>query len=329
MVPSRSFRSGLGGYDVSVSPASPTGDDFYDAGTTLAATTGYTWGLVGNDTRQNLSSFTLDSAITNVARGASGNFTTPEITFTAPHTLFFTSVTQYLVTLQFKDSTGADTISPTTVEIELDDPAIVTVPPSGTWLDNGTSFQLYKIEWEGVDVMPANQTVYTVTAPLNQTVLDRVYNGNILVTDYLGLPVSGAEVSITLDNGTTLIATTDSSGYVALNQIPIGNYTATVSYLGTTSSFRGDAASPTTAHAEVFASYATIGIMVVFAPVVAAVLIAVRRRQGGIQVPSPPPSSAGQLRARRTASLWTSSVRSAGPSTLGPRTLARSAEKQP
>ena len=110
-----------GGNDVSLSVSSPTKDEFYDAGTTLTATTDYTWGLVDNDTRQNLLSFTLDSVTTNVTRQSSGTFTTTVITFTGQHTLIFNSVTQYLVGFQFKDSTGLDTISPTSVEIQVDD----------------------------------------------------------------------------------------------------------------------------------------------------------------------------------------------------------------
>ena len=105
-----------GGHGVSLSRISPTADSFYDAGTSLTATTDYTWGLTNDDVRQNLLSFTLNSATTNVTRESAGNFTTPAIPFTGAQTLMFNAVTQDLVTLQFKDSTGTNAIVPTSVQ---------------------------------------------------------------------------------------------------------------------------------------------------------------------------------------------------------------------
>jgi hypothetical protein len=245
----------------------------------LTASTDYTWGIVNGGTRQNLISYTLDGTLTNVTRSASGNFTTPSITFSAPYTLTFNAVTQDLVDFQFKDSTGTDTIVPALVQIQIDDPTIVNVPPTGVWLDSGTKFQFYDVEWESSDVKPTNQTVYTVDAPSNQTVLDRVYNGNVVATDYLGLPVSGAKVTVALANGTTITATTGSNGSVALREIPIGTFTATIRYLGTTTSVSGNAATESTTQAKVLASYPTFGIIAALLVVgVAASLTVVRRR---------------------------------------------------
>jgi hypothetical protein len=268
-----------GGHNVSISVSSPTGDNFYDAGTILTASTAYIWGIINNDTRQSLLSFTIDSVSNNVTREVSGIFTTPNIEFMSPNSLTFISVTQYLIGFQFKDSTGSHSISPSSVEIELDDPTILLVPPSGTWLDSGTTFQLYQVQWEGIDVMPTNQTKYTVSSPIDQLILDRVYTGSILVTDYLGLPISGAKVTITLENGTTLASTTGSNGSVALREIPIGGYNATVSYLGSFSSIRGDAALASSLHVTLFASYPTFAIMAaLLISVLAIFLVAVRRR---------------------------------------------------
>ena len=278
-----------GDYDVVLSASSPTSDSFYDSGSVLTASTDYTWGIVNGGTRQNLISYTLDGTLTNVTRSASGNFTTPSITFSAPYTLTFNAVTQDLVDFQFKDSTGTDTIVPALVQIQIDDPTIVNVPPTGVWLDSGTKFQFYDVEWESSDVKPTNQTVYTVDAPSNQTVLDRVYNGNVVATDYLGLPVSGAKVTVALANGTTITATTGSNGSVALREIPIGTFTATIRYLGTTTSVSGNAATESTTQAKVLASYPTFGIIAALLVVgVAASLTVVRRRHHAQRISTSP-----------------------------------------
>jgi len=266
---------------VSLSLTSPTGDAFYDAGSTLTATTDLTWGLAdNNDTRQGLVSFTLDSVTTNVTSGSSGEFTTPGMTISGPTSLVFNAATQDLVVLQFRDSTGTDKIAPSSVQIEPEgSTVVVSVPSTGVWLDNGTRFQIYRVEWESADVKPAVQTIYTVNGPLNQTVLNRVYNGKIVAKDYLGVPVSGAKVSVILANGTTITSTTGSDGSVALHEIPIGTYTATVAYLGTATSIDGDAAVDATAQARLLVSYPVIGIAVaLLAVVVAASLVLTRRR---------------------------------------------------
>ncbi len=268
------------GQGVSLSLASPTQDPFYDSGTSLTVTTPYTWDIVSNDARQNLVSYTLDSLVTNVTRAGSGSFTTPAILFNGPHTLTFNSVTQDLVNLQFTDASGTSIILPNLVQIQYGDSPITTVPSSGVWLDNGAKFQITNVEWEGADVKPTGQTVYTVDAPANQTVLARVYSGSIKVTDYLGLPISGAKVSVTLANG-TIITTTSSKGTVALPEIPLGNYAASISYLGATTTIDGNAALAGAANAKLPLSYPTFVLAVLAVAIViiiAAVVISPGRR---------------------------------------------------
>ena len=256
------------GQDISLSMTSPTHDDYFDSGTTLTATTDYTWDVVNNNTRENLVSFTLDSVVTNITRADSGSFTTPAIAFDGPQTLTFSSVTQDLVTLQFTDGSGTGTIVPTSVQIQLGNSSIASVPPPGVWLDSGVSYQLYRVEWEGSDVKPASQTLFTVTAPVDQHIMGRVYSGSATFTDYLGLPISGAKVSVTLANGTTFSATTDSKGTINLQEIPIGTYTASVSYLGATTTIDGNAAQAGAAHAKVLVSYPTLVLIVLAAAIV-------------------------------------------------------------
>ncbi len=300
-----------GGNNVSLSLASPTHDSFYDSGTTLTATTGYTWDIVNSEVRQNLIAFTLDSLETNVTRADSGSFTTPAIIFNGPHTLAFEAVTQDLVTLQFTDGAGTGTIVPTLVQIYSGTSPVASVPSSGTWLDNGTRFQIYQVEWEGTDVKPAGQTVYTVSAPVSQTIATRVYSGTLTVTDYLGLPISGAKVSVTLVNGTTIALTTDSKGTVTLREIPIGNYTASISYFGAATKVSGDAALAGADHAKVLASYPTFMLAALAAAVViiVAVVVAPGRRLRHAIPPDSPAQHLTQLCSNCGAAIELGSLR--------------------
>jgi len=74
----------------------------------------------------------------------------------------------------------------------------------------------------------------TASGPQNMTVHARVYDASIKVGDYLGVPVGGAAVAVQLANGTSVMRPTPASGMISLSAIPLGNYTATVSYLGST-----------------------------------------------------------------------------------------------
>jgi hypothetical protein len=250
-----------GGFDVVPSQASPTGDSFYDVGSTLMVTTDYTWGVTNGNTRQNLFSYTLDGATTNVTRRDTGNFSSPVITLKSPHQLTFNSVSQYLVSFQLMDSSGSEDITPSSFQIEINDLGATSVPELEMWLDDGTEFQIQAIIWQNADVKPTNQRLYVVNAPLDEAILDRVFDAKLAVTDYLGIPVSGARVTFTLTNGTTIQSTTGSDGILRLGLIPIGTFHATISYLGTTTEVNSDASIQPAITVKVFASYPTFSLI--------------------------------------------------------------------
>ncbi len=276
-----------GGYDATLSQPSPTGDSFYDSGSALTVSTDYTWNVIDGNTRQNLISYSLDGLVTNVTRADSGTFTTPTITITGPQELAFTPTTQYLVSFQFKDITGTRTIVPTSFQIQVTDSQIIDVTQSQTWLDSGTNYQIYSVIWEGANVKPAGQSVYTVNAPVNLTLADSVFAARVAITDYLGFPLSGARLSITLANGTTIQRSAPSNGTVNLGLIPLGTFHGSLSYLGTTTSISGDASTQAQTPVKVFASYPTfVLIAVVVAVVLAAAILAVRRRRAPKSQPS-------------------------------------------
>jgi hypothetical protein len=80
-------------------------------------------------------------------------------------------------------------------------------------------------------------------APLNVTLQTRVYAASLKVLDLLGLPVSGAQVSMTLVNGTTLTGTTNGDGIFAVPMVPLGAFTAKVTNMGVAAQVVGDPSS--------------------------------------------------------------------------------------
>ena len=89
----------VGGGNIRTNPSSPTGDRWFDAGTTVYVTTDFSWNKVSGQSRQNLVSWNTDnSSPVVVQRSGTGAFTTTGITMNAPHAVGFDSVTQFSVT---------------------------------------------------------------------------------------------------------------------------------------------------------------------------------------------------------------------------------------
>ncbi len=231
----------MGGNNVTLSQVSTTGDSFFDAGTALTVTSDAAWNLANGNTRTGLASYILDGTTTNIT-STSGTFTLFPITFNSAHELTFNSATQYLAAFQFKDYNGAEEITPDSFQITTIAGIIDVPPPQFTvWLNSGTQFQIQSIIWQSAEVKPANQTTYTANGPLNETILCRVFNAKLVVQDSLGIPVAGAQVTVTLANQTIINAVTGADGTVNLPMIPQGTFTAAITYLGTTTTVTGDA----------------------------------------------------------------------------------------
>jgi hypothetical protein len=135
------------------------------------------------------------------------------------------------------------------------------VPEFKTWLGNGTTFKIHAVIWETADVKPTNNQLYVVNAPLNETILGRIFNAKFAVTDYFGIPISNAHVFFTFINGTTVQLTTNGDSVLPLGFIPIGTFHATISYLGTASEVNGDASTQSVITGKVLASYPTFSLI--------------------------------------------------------------------
>ena len=194
---------------------------------------------------------------------------------TGPETVAIASVTQYLVSFQFKDFSGNNAVTPSVFEVETDNSNIVDAPQFSLWLDSGTNFRIHSIIWQNTDVQPAEQASHVATAPLNLTVQCRIFDAKLTAKDYLNIPVSGAQVTVTLANQTIIQAVTSGDGTVNLPMIPLGTFKATIGYLGTSTTVSGNAAQQPVTTGKIFTSLPTIGLITVAAimAIVAAVVV--------------------------------------------------------
>jgi hypothetical protein len=268
-----------GGNGVSVSLPSPTGDGWYDNGTSLTISSSYVWNVTEGQSRQTLSSYGLDGATVSIRRAQTGTFTTPTLLMSKPQTIQFNSVTQYFVSFVFTDSAGANRISPSGLELTVQGLGTISVANDSEWLDSGSSFTITEVLWNGVDVKPTSIPIYTVDGPATNDVATRVYSASITVVDLFGLPVAGADGKFTFANGTTVHEKSGSDGIIRLDLIPLGTYQATISNLGASSSFAGDASTQPQSQVKVPLSIPLLAVILAAIIVVLGGLFAVSRRR--------------------------------------------------
>jgi len=266
-----------GGSAITASPPSPTGDGYFDAGTSSMVSSNYSWSAAAG-TRQNMVSYSIDGRSADVPRADSGQFTTAEIAFDGPHQVAFDGVTQYLVGFDVRNASGSGTVVPSALQLQTQNQGAVGVKAPGAWLDAGTSFSISKLVWEGVDVKPVGQSL-TAASPTTLTVSARVFDATLKVADYLGVPVGGAAVTVQLANGTSVARTTPSSGTVSISAIPLGNYNATVSYLGAKFHQTEDASAGSTENVKVLVSGPDVAAILGAAAAIAIVGYLVLRRR--------------------------------------------------
>lgn len=267
-----------GGSNVRISVPSPTGDDFFDAGTSLALSTDYSWNAVNGNTRLNLVSYTLNGQTLRIARMDSGIFLTPSINLTRPTELMFDAVPQYFVSFFVTDELGATQIAPTSFRITVNG-SVQPVRGSGMWFDSKSLVGVASIIWESAEVKPTAQNLSTITGPRTITIRALVFPAELAVSDFLGFPVSGANVEVRLANDTVVSGTTDSNGILNLGLIPIGTFQASVANLGFTTQISGDATNREVVPGRIAASYPTLTVTITAVVVISVFLVAIMVRR--------------------------------------------------
>jgi hypothetical protein len=261
---------------------SPTGDAYFDAGTKLQVTTPDTFGVVNGTSRQRVTSFMIGSQGVNVTKTA-GTTSTPTLAMNSAQQVSFATVTQYLVSLHFTDYSGAATIAPREFTVSMAQ-GTEQLTASRAWFDSGSQLSVTQISWEGVVVPTVGPPGIKVTSPQSLTVKTEVYQASLKVTDFLGLPVSGAQVTLTFGNKSSTTILSGGDGSVSLGLLPAGKYNATASGFVGTSSVSVDPATDSNAVVDVTFSSLTVGIIIAIVLLVIAAIIVVRirgsRKQG-------------------------------------------------
>ncbi|MDV3244728.1 MAG: hypothetical protein LYZ66_06110 [Nitrososphaerales archaeon] len=281
----------------SITPPTITGDNYwYDSGTSVSVVLNGVWGR-SSGTGSRLASYAINGGAQTVASTTSAVGALSLSSITSAQSVSAISVTQYLVSFQFTNAAGTKTIVPTDLQIAIGAQS-QAVPGFSVWLDGGTQFTVSSVTYEGVEVRPTATQQYSATAPAVIAVKGSVYDATLKVTDFLGLAVSGAEVKMTLANGTVLSGSTDGDGNFVARSIPLGRFSASVSSYGSSSQVTGDASKQTVTSASVLFGTTSVGAVVglVFAAAVAAMFTLRRRSSGRKIIGQPGPQVLRQTR---------------------------------
>jgi hypothetical protein len=204
-----------------------------------------------NDTRHTLTVLNATLSSSSGARYVWNEWThlslqwTPTLMMQTPYMLFnytgpsdggaFTAKfdKQYQYSLTFKDAVGQPlSPSPASVTLSSSTATIVTSSYSGQWLAAG-SWSVTSANWEGYQgalLTPVGLDLTSGSA--NVTVGVSAYTATVKVVDKGNNALSGVSLAITFANGTSRTFMTDSQGTVQLGHIPVGPYSAQVTYQG-------------------------------------------------------------------------------------------------
>ena len=112
-----------GGSSISYGTSSPTGDNWYDSGSSTTVLSSWVWGTVPSQSRTTITNYAIDGVNQNPTRHNSGTLTTSSISMSTYHTVAFASATQFYLAVSGGNSISFGTASPT----------------SDQWYDSGTS----------------------------------------------------------------------------------------------------------------------------------------------------------------------------------------------
>ncbi len=107
------FLTVSGGNSVSFGTASPTSDQWYDSGTSTTVTSSWVWGTVSGQSRTAINNYAIDGSNQNPTRQGSGVLITSSVTMSTYHTVSFSSVLQFYLTVNGGNSISFGTASPT------------------------------------------------------------------------------------------------------------------------------------------------------------------------------------------------------------------------
>lgn len=110
-------------------------------------------------------------------------------------------------------------------------------PSSIYYIQNGTT-RWTSITWQGVEVAPPSAHFDATDG--NPTINCRIYDFEVVVSDFLGFPVPGAHVSAALPNGRSVNTQTGLNGVAVIRMTPSGEIVVSISFLTQTVKASGD-----------------------------------------------------------------------------------------
>jgi len=207
-------------------------------------------------------------------------FENTSLTITRSEKMTLTYYEQILTSYIFEDLHGR-TIVPTSISTEdpyLEDDTFTTY--SNLWLNFGV-WTIKEILWEGADVKPETGLSFNVNSSKVWAIKCAIYDFEIKVTDLFSLPISEANVSVILPNGTIVETQTNTYGQAVISQVTKGQYTAVITYMKQTIKVSGDitqvAGIP--AQAKIYFSIPVIISLFIIIPISVISIILVRRRR--------------------------------------------------
>ncbi len=106
------------------------------------------------------------------------------------------------------------------------------------------------------------------------------------MSDFLGFAVPGAQVKMTLANGTVLSGSSNGDGVYTALGIPLGTFTASVSGLGSSTQVSGDVSKQSVTPAPILFGTVSLGLVVAIVVVAAVAAVFLVRRRSHRPVPA-------------------------------------------
>ncbi len=113
--------------------------------------------------------------------------------------------------------------------------------------------------------------------PLFNNFVRGYFDLKLKVNDLFNLPITGASVSMTMPNGTTVTAITDNDGAISFPQAPCGPFSGTASYLFQTVPITGDLTPVSTTSVLVKINFSPPVLLCTILPIVGICIIFVWR----------------------------------------------------
>ena len=150
---------------------------------------------------------------------------------------------------------------------------------SSGWFFSGQTYRLSNAVLDRVVVVgsDSSQTSFTPSGEAEVVLGVPVCDASIRVTDYFGIPIEGANVFLSFQDGGWASSDSDSNGVAVFTNIPERPYTARVSYLSMDAQIVGDPSSQRVVEAKVVFAYPLLGVTVAFTALFFAVGIAKHR----------------------------------------------------